>query len=137
VATSGGKAADTVVKTSFFQRLHLTGLWVRAQYPSTPVYGVVGMQIGVVEVGRLTLPATGVMLVMLPDGRGGHDWKPATTIGLGYRLFDFIPPRQKKPFSLHVNVASTHIHGLRDEPFMSGRTNIGFVGFSVSGRRGR
>jgi hypothetical protein len=137
VATSGGKAADTVVKTSFFQRLHLTGLWVRAQYPSTPVYGVVGMQIGVVEVGRLTLPATGVMLVMLSDGRGGHDWKPATTVGLGYRLFDFIPPGQKKPFSLHVNVASTHIHGIRDEPFMSGRTNIGFVGFSVSGRRGR
>ena len=31
VATSGGKAADTVVKTSFFQRLHLTGLWVRAR----------------------------------------------------------------------------------------------------------
>jgi hypothetical protein len=137
VATSGGKAADTVVKTSFFQRLHLTGLWVRAQYPSTPVYGVVGMQIGVFEVGRLTLPATGVMLVMLSDGSGGHDWKPATTLGLGYRLFDFVPPRQKKPFSLHVNVASTHIHGVRDEPFMSGRTNIGFVGFSVSGRRGR
>jgi len=137
VATSGGKAADTVVKTSFFQRLHLTGLWVRAQYPSTPVYGVVGMQIGVFEVGRLTLPATGVMLVMLSDGSGGHDWKPATTVGLGYRLFDFVPPRQKKPFSLHVNVASTHIHGVRDEPFMSGRTNVGFVGFSVSGRRGR
>jgi hypothetical protein len=58
-------------------------------------------------------------------------------VGLGYRLLDFIPPLQKKPFSLHVNVASTHIHGLRDEPFMSGQANIGFVGFSVSGRRGR
>jgi hypothetical protein len=137
VATTGGKAADTVAKTSFFQRLHLTGLWVRAQYPVTPVYGLVGMQIGVVEVGRLTLPATGVMLVMLPDGRGGHDWKPATTVGVGYRLFDFIPPLQKKPFSLHVNLASTHIHGLQNEQFMSGRSNMGFVGFSVSGRRGR
>ena len=59
MATSGGKPADTVVKTSFFQHVHLTGLWMRAQYPGTPVYGIVGMQIGVLEVGRLTLPATG------------------------------------------------------------------------------
>ena len=137
VATSDGKAADTVVKTSFFQRVHLTGLWVRAQYPVTPVYGIVGMQIGVFEVGRLTLPTTGVMLVTLPDGRGGHAWKPATTVGLGYRLLDFVPPLQRKPVSLHVNVASAHIHGLGDEPFMSGQGNIGFVGLSVSGKRGR
>ena len=137
VATSGGKAADTVVKSSFFQRVHLTGLWARAQYPGTPVYGIVGMQIAVLEIGRFTLPATGVMLVMVPDGRGGHDWKPATTLGSGYRLFDFIPPIHKKPFSLHLNLARTHIHGLHDERIISGRANINFVGFSVSGRRRR
>ena len=45
VATSGGQASDTVSKSSFFQRVHLTGLWTRAQYPGTPVYGIVGMQI--------------------------------------------------------------------------------------------
>ena len=33
VSTSGGKPADTVVKSSFFQHVHLTGLWLRAQYP--------------------------------------------------------------------------------------------------------
>src|SRR4051812_27383694 len=134
-ATSSGKPADTVVKTSFFQRVHLTGLWVRAQYPGTPVYGIIGMQIGVLEVGRVTLPATGVMLVTLPDGRGGHDWKPASTVGFGYRLCDFIAPFEKKPFSLHLNIATTHINGLQSEPFLSGRANISFVGFSVSGRR--
>jgi len=135
VATSGGKPADTVVKTSFFQRVHLTGMWVRAQYPGTPVYGVIGMQIGVLEVGRVTVPATGVMLVALPDGSGGHDWKPATTVGFGYRLCDFVPPLKKTPISLHLNVATTHVHGLQNEPFLSGRANISFVGFSVSGRR--
>jgi hypothetical protein len=137
VATSGGKSADTVVKSSFFQRIHLTGLWVRAQYPGTPVYGVVGMQIGVLEIGRLTLPATGVMLVALRDSSGGYAWKPATTVGFGYRLFDFVPPLKKKPFSLHLNVASTHILGLRDERVVSRGANVSFVGFSVSGRKGR
>jgi hypothetical protein len=137
VATSGGKAADTVVKSSFFQRVHLTGLWTRAQYPGTPIYGIIGMQISVVEVGRVTLPATGVMLVMLPDGSGGHDWKPAATLGFGFRLFDFVAPVRKKPLSLHVNVATTHILGLQDERILSGRSNVSFVGFSVSGSRRR
>ena len=92
MVTSGGKVDDKVVKSSFFQRVHLTGLWVQARYPATPAYGIVGMQVGVVETGRFTLPAVGVMVVMIPDGDGGHDWKPATTLGFGYRLFDFVPP---------------------------------------------
>ena len=137
VSTSGGNASDTVAKSSFFQRVHLTGLWTRAQYPGAPVYGIVGMQISVVEVGRVTLPATGVMLVMIPDGAGGHDWKPAATLGFGFRLFDFIAPVHKKPLSLHLNIASTHILGLQDERILSGKSNISFVGFSVSGKRRR
>jgi hypothetical protein len=135
VTTSGGKVADKVVKSSFFQHVHLTGLWTRAQYPGTPVYGIVGMQIAVLEIGRYTIPAAGVMLVMVPDGEGGHDWKPATTLGFGYRLFDFVPPMHKTPVSLHINIARTHIHGIQDERIVSGRADINFVGFSVSGRR--
>jgi hypothetical protein len=137
VTTSGGQAADRVVKSSFFQRVHLTGLWTRAQYPGTPVYGIVGMQVAVLELGRYTLPATGVMLVMVPDGAGGHDWKPATTLGFGYRLFDFVPPLHKTPVSLHINIAQTHIHGIQDDRGLSGMGAINFVGFSVSGRRRR
>ena len=137
VTTSGGKVGDTVVKSSFFQRVHLTGLWTRAQYPGTPVYGIVGMQIAVLELERFTLGSTGVMLVMIADGTGGHDWRPATTLGFGYRLFDFMSPMSKKPFSLHLNLARTHIHGLQDERIISGRANINFVGFSVSGKRRR
>ena len=55
VTTSGGQVADKVVKSSFFQRVHLTGLWTRAQYPGTPVYGIVGMQI--CRVGDRTIHA--------------------------------------------------------------------------------
>lgn len=134
VTTSSGKVADKVVKSSFFQHVHLTGLWMRAQYPGTPVYGIVGMQVAVLEIGRYTLPAAGVMLVMV-DSEGRHDWKPATTLGFGCRLFDFMAPMRKTPVSLHINIARTHIHGIQDERILSGRADVNFIGFSVSGGR--
>jgi hypothetical protein len=137
VVMSGGKIDDKVVKSSFFQRIHLTGLWLRAQYPATPVYGIVGMQVAVVEVRRFTLPAIGVMVMMVPDGEGGHDWKPATTLGFGYRITDVVLPVIKKPASLHFNIARTSIHGVRDERIFPGALNLNFFGLSVSGRRRR
>ena len=93
------------------------------------------MQVSVIEKGRLTLPAVGVMLVMMPDGNGGHAWKPATTLSVGYQICDFVPPLVKKRASLHINIARTHIVGLRDEPLVSQSANVNFVGFSLSGRR--
>jgi hypothetical protein len=137
VATSGGQAADVVAKSSFFQRVHLTALWTRAQYPGTPVYGIVGMQISVFETGRVTLPATGVMLVMVSDGVGGYDWRPAATLSFGVRLVDFMLPIRTKPLSLHFNIAQTRILGLQDERIISGKANVSFIGFSVSGKRRR
>ena len=105
-----GQKEEKVVKTSFFRRLHLTGGWAQAQYPSTHTYGIVGMQVGVVETGRFTIPAIGVMLMMIPDGRGGHEWKPATTLGFGFRLFDFVPPVDQEagqpPFQRRENERS-------------------------------
>ena len=46
VTTSAGKPADTVVKTSFFQHVHLTGMWTRAQYPAAPPTGSSGCRSG-------------------------------------------------------------------------------------------
>jgi hypothetical protein len=135
VVRSGGTVSDKVVKTSFFQRVHLTGLWTRAQFPATAVYGIVGMQVSVIEKGRITLPAVGVMLVMMPDGQGGHAWKPATTLGVGYRICDFVPPLTKKRASLHINIARTFIHGVSDERVLPSM-NLNFFGLSISkGRR--
>jgi hypothetical protein len=136
LASSGGTVDDKVVKSSFFQRVHLTGLWTRAQYPATPVYGIVGMQISVFELGRYTLPAVGVMAVMVPDGEGGYDLKPATTLGFGFRICDFVPPFIKKQASLHINLARTSIHGVRDDRILSS-SDVYFVGLSISGNKGR
>ena len=57
---------------------------------------------------------------MIPDGEGGHDWKPATTLGFGYRIGDFVPPLIKKQASLHFNIARTSVHGVQDEQDPSG-----------------
>lgn len=135
LVTSGGKVDEKVVKSSFFQRVHVTGLWTRAQYPATPIYGIVGMQVAVFEVGRLTLPAVGVMVVMFPDGEGRHYWKSATTVGFGYRISDFVLPWINRPASLHINVARTNVQGV-DENVLTG-ANFNFIGLSISGRKSR
>ena len=135
--TSGGKVNDEVAKRSFFRRVHLTGLWMEARYPGTPVYGIVGMQFGVFETGRFTVPAVGVMLVMMPDGEGGHALAPATTLGFGYRLLDFVPPFFSTQASLHFNVARTHLHGGQNERILPGVANVNLFGLSVSARRRR
>jgi hypothetical protein len=134
LVTSGGQLNDKVVKSSFLRRVHLTGLWAHARYPAAPLYGIVGMQVAVIEMGRYTLPAIGVMLVMVPDGNGGHDWKPATTLGFGFRLFDFVPPVINKRASLHFNLARTNIHGVQDDRLPGGMT-VNFFGLSVSSSR--
>jgi hypothetical protein len=135
LATSSGKVDDKVVHSSFFQRVHVTGLWLRARYPAQPAYGIVGMQIGVFEAGRFTLPAAGVMVVMIPLADGSHEWRPATTLGFGYRICDFVPPMMKKQVSLHFNVARTTLHG--GQEVVPVASNLSLFGMSVSAKRHR
>jgi hypothetical protein len=136
LTTSRGKVNDDDVKRSFFQRVHLTGLWMEARYPATPAYGIVGMQIGVVEAGRFTLPAIGFMVVMVPDGEGGFAWRPASTVGFGYRLLNFVPPFMKRQASLHFNLARTDVHGGQAQ-ILQGADKVYLFGLSVSAPRGR
>lgn len=137
VVTSGGRVDDKAAKSSFFRRVHLTGLWTQAQYPATQAYGIIGMQVGVLEAGRFTLPAVGVMLVMIADGQGGHVWKPATTVGFGFRICDFVPPFIRRRASLHFNIARTNVHGVHDERIISGGQTVNLLGLSVSASRRR
>ena len=115
-------------RSSFLHRVHLTGGWVPAQLPAPEVYLVAGMQVGVIEVGRATLPAVGVGLVAVADGSGGHDWKPATIIGIGYRLTSFGFPWINREANLHINVARATIHGATTMPvgFDPSQNLIGF-----------
>jgi hypothetical protein len=128
--------ADDVQKSSFVQRIHLSGGWVPAQLPAPKVYLVAGMQVGIVEVGRATLPGVGVGLMALSDGNGGYEWKPATVLSLGYRVATFPFPGIKRQSHLHINVARVTIHGMRNAPIgLDPSQNL--VGFSLTFSKGR
>jgi hypothetical protein len=129
---ASGIVNDKVVKTSFLQRIHLTGLWVPAQYPTPPFYGIVGMQLGLVQIKRLTFPAIGTMVVRMPDGYGGHTLKPATTLAAGVRLFDFAAPFVDRRATLHFNIARAQLHGVGNDPALQTTLGLNFMGFSIS-----
>ena len=122
---------DTVAKSSFLQRVHLSGGWVPAQLPAPKVYLVAGMQVGIVELGRATLPAVGVGLMALADGAGGYEWKPATIVGVGYRLTSFAFPWVKRQANLHINVARATVHGVANSP-LGFDPSQNLIGFSLT-----
>jgi hypothetical protein len=122
---------DGVPKTSFLQRIHISGGWVPAQLPAPKVYLAAGMQVGIVEIGRATLPAVGVGLMALANGSGGYDWKPATLVGIGYRLTSFGFPWVKREANLHINVARATVHGVGNAPLgLDPSQNL--IGFSLT-----
>ena len=130
-SANGQTRQDTVPKSSFLQRVHLSGGWVPAQLPAPKVYLVAGMQIGIVEIGRATLPAVGVGLMALADGTGGYEWKPATVVGIGYRLTSFAFPWINREANLHINVARATVHGVANSPFGLD-PNQNLIGFSLT-----
>jgi hypothetical protein len=134
LATAGSVVNDRVVKSSFWQRVHLTGMWTPGQIPPPPLYGVVGMQIGVVEIGRVTVPAVGVMLVTLTGADGKREWKPATSISVSFRLVNFA--LNEHTASLHFNISRLTINAVD----RVGPANIpvdgNFIGLSVSFKKG-
>ena len=120
--------AEVQKKSSFLRRIHLSAGWVPAQLPAPEVYLVAGMQVGIVEVGRATLPAVGVGLMAVADGSGGFEWKPATVIGIGYRLMSFGFPGLNREANLHINIARATIHGASTLPagFDPSQNLVGF-----------
>lgn len=121
-------AAEVERKSSFLRRIHFSGGWVPAQLPAPEVYLVAGMQVGIIEVGRATLPSVGVGLMAVADGRGGFEWKPATVIGIGYRLASFGFPWVNREANLHINIARATIHGGSNLPagFDPSQNLVGF-----------
>jgi len=93
------------------------------------------MEVGIVELGRLTLPAVGVGLIAMSNGNG-YEWKPATVLGIGYRLASFAFPGVKRQANLHLNVARVTIHGARTMSVgLDPSQNL--VGFSLTFNKAR
>jgi hypothetical protein len=129
--TASVPQTDAEPRSSFLQRVHLSGGWVPAQLPAPKVYLAAGMQVGIIEIGRATLPAVGVGLMALADGSGGYEWKPATLVGIGYRLTSFGFPWVKRQANLHINVARATVHGVSNTP-LGVDPSQNLVGFSLT-----
>jgi hypothetical protein len=129
-AAARGKEADT--KTIWWEHIHIDVLWPATQL-RTNVFGVIGMHTATTIRGRFEIfLAPGVMLLNLPTVDGTRVWKIAANYGIGYRLFDFAFPGNRKA-SLHVNVAKSWL--VSDARDLIVRSNLDFAGFSITFNR--
>jgi hypothetical protein len=97
------------------------------------VFGLAGVHTGFWSFGRVspfTLP--GIMLVSVPDNKGGRIIKPAGTFGLSIEWFDFnFMSRRTK---VHFTIAKAFLSGTTP---MGGVTSVDLAGFSFTSGRER
>ena len=115
--------------TSWWEHLHVDLLWPMTQWGGD-VYGVVGTHATVEVAGRLEVfVAPGVILLNVPTGGDGRDWKLATDWGVAFRCFDFTMPVTNRRATLHLNLAKAVM--LSNATGLFPRT-INLAGFSVT-----
>jgi hypothetical protein len=119
-------------KTIWWEHLHVDLLWPATELNHN-IYGVIGMHTAMTVKGRVQLfLAPGVMLLNLPAIDGTRVWKVAANYGIGYRLFDFTFPGNRRA-SLHVNIAKSYLLLEPRDAIVS--RSVDFAGFSVSFKR--
>jgi hypothetical protein len=123
---------ETAPKTKWWEHLHVDLLWPATEVRNS-VYGVIGMHTAMTVKGRVQLfLAPGVMLLNLPAIDGSRVWKVAANYGIGYRLFDFTFPGDRRA-SLHVNIAKSYLLLEPRDAVVS--RSVDFAGFSISFKR--
>ncbi len=131
--TKARTGAEKLVKDTFFTRVHLDGLWTTTS-TDYRMYGLVGSHISLVDVGRLQFfGPPGVILLSLPDGRGGRELRTGYTWGLSVRLADvrlFAPSRN---LTLFLSITKVWVNGPTSAAFPGGSFDI--AGLSLAPRR--
>ena len=121
--------------SSFLSRLHIDGLWTTT--PSGPrFYGIIGSHVSLVDVGRLQVfGPPGVMLLTVPNGRGGRRVTFGYTWGLSLRLTDVRIAAPTKNLTLFLNVTKVFVaSGASGAQATKG---YDIVGFSLAPRKNR
>jgi hypothetical protein len=126
-AASTDQEAPT--KTVWWEHVHLDLLWPATQVRAS-VYGIVGTHIATTVGGRLQVfLAPGAMFLNVPSRNGSRAWKVATNYGIGYRLFDFSFPGNRRA-TLHANIAKAWL--LSDIADVATGRTMDFAGFSMT-----
>ena len=118
---------EAPARTRWWNNIHFDALWVTTQVPVT--YGVVGIHATHKIRGRFQIfLAPGAILLNVPTPNG-REWKPATDLGVSYRLLDFKCPGRHRVATLHVNIAKAWVVG-NQESFVD--SSVELAGLSVS-----
>jgi hypothetical protein len=119
-------------KTIWWEHVHLDVLWPATQWRSS-TYGVIGTHVSTNVYGRLhVFLAPGAMFLNVPARNGTRVWKLATNYGIGYGLFDFNFPGNRRA-TLHLNLAKAWL--LSDTADLVTRRSVDFIGFSMTFKR--
>jgi hypothetical protein len=101
---------EAPTKTTWWNYIHVDALWSTPAVTAT--YGVVGIHATLKVVGRWQIfVAPGAILLNVPTSGRGREWRPATDLGVSYRLIDMNLPGSQRQGSLHLNFARAWIMG--------------------------
>ena len=119
---------EASTKSTWWRHVHIDGLWLT---PNASVsYGVVGVHVTLKLVGRWQIfAAPGAMLLNVPAADGTRAWRPATDLGLSYRLADIRLPGSRRQGTLHLNVAKAWLLG-GSESFIN--SSVDLAGLSIT-----
>jgi hypothetical protein len=138
-ATSAAQVTRPAAETkpehsSFLTRIHLDALATTSQTHGR-MYGIIGSHISLVDVGRLQLfGPPGVLLVTVPDERGGRRVTFGYTWGLSVRLTDIRLNAPTKNMTLFLNVSKVW---LGTGETAARNTGYDIVGVSIAPRKKR
>jgi hypothetical protein len=132
-ASARANAEKPPAHSSFLTRLHVDGLWTSASTEQR-LYGIVGTHLSLVDIGRLQIfGPPGVMLLTVPDGRGGREVTVGYTWGLSIRLVDMRMGSPTKNVTLFLNLSKAFL-GSVDNAAGESR-GYDMVGFSLAPRK--
>lgn len=119
-----------IVKTRFWERIHLDGLWSVTQ-TGARIYGLIGMHITPVSIGRVQFfGPPGIMLLSVPH-EGGRVTKLAYTWGISVELFDFRLPGTDRFAKAHLNVTKAWTFG-GSSNVLAARSGLDVAGLSIT-----
>jgi hypothetical protein len=127
-------ASEKRVKNTFLTRVHLDGLWTTTS-TDYRLYGLVGSHISLVDVGRVQFfGPPGVILLSVPNGRGGREMRTGYTWGLSVRLNDMRLFSPTKNMTLFLTVTKVWVAGGNTYERL-GPGGYDIAGFSLAPRR--
>jgi hypothetical protein len=121
--------------SSFLNRVHLDALATSSENGAR-MYGLIGSHVSLVDVGPVQLfGPPGVLMVSVPDGRGGRRVTLGYTWGVSVRLADTSLGGREKNVTIFLNISKVWLGSSQNAP--EGTRGYNIVGLSIAPRKTR